>query len=492
MKNISFVFILSIITQIAICQYVTPGTGVIWDLDDLVNSSEGVITIDDGIYYLNDNLTISETDTIRIITDEVIKVEFEKLITVNGVFQAMPPEELFITAIDTTQNFLGFKFDESDASILKNCIIEFGGGIDLLYSNMLIENCVIRKNDKSNSTGVINLFHSSPEVLYCEIIQNQGPAILSSANAECSPFISNNYIYHNNIQNTNMPQINLGTSDPETEIRILNNYIEGNFDMSGGIAITTLAGGNIECIIHGNSIINNRYGITLYGNNITSVIDSNIIQDNNIQNIPMQGGSGINLWGDGSNASMISRNTITGNLWGITNTGNALPNLGQVVPDTINIGKNYIYNNGNGGEIYDLYNNTPNDIYAENNHWGTYDLDTVEMHIFHQPDDFTLGLVDYLPIKDFITKVNNFHPFENSSFCIYPNPVSEKIHLNLSREINTKQLLIQVYDLSGQIVKTFDGYSKNKAISISEIKSGTYMLKVSGSNFVDFGKFIKR
>lgn len=492
MKNISFVFILSFVIQNAFCQYVTSGSGIVWDLDDLVTNSEGAVTIDDGIYYINENLTISETDTIRILTDEVIKIEFERLVTVYGVFQAQPPQELVVTAIDTTQNYLGFKFDESSASILKNCLIEFGGGIDLLYSNMLIENCLIRKNDKSNSTGVIDLFHSSPEVINCEIVQNQGPAVLSSANAECSPYISHNYIYRNNTENTNMPQINLGTSDPGIEIQILNNYIEGNYDMSGGIAITTLAGGNIECIVRGNIIIHNRYGITLYGNNITSVIDSNIIQNNNIQNEPMQGGSGINIWGDGSYNATISRNIITGNLWGITNTGSALPNLGQIEPDTINIGKNYIYNNGNGGEVYDLYNNTPNDIYAENNHWGTYDLDSVEMHIFHEPDDASLGFVDYLPIKDFITGGDNFHPFEKSGLYIYPNPAGEKIYLNLSQEINERIMLIQVYDLSGLLVTTFEGYSKNNGLSVSELKSGTYMLKISGNQFVDFGKFIKR
>jgi len=199
-------------------------------LDDLVNNSDGVITIDEGIYYIHDDLTISETDTIQIISDEIIKIEFEKLITVLGIFQAQPPQELYITAIDTTQNFKGFKFDESGASIFKNCLIEFGGGIDISYSDMLIEDCVIRKNDKSNSTGVIDLFHSNPEILNCEIFLNQGPAVLSSATGESSPLISGNYIYHNNTTNQNMPQINLGTSDVEKEIQIINNYIEGNYN----------------------------------------------------------------------------------------------------------------------------------------------------------------------------------------------------------------------------------------------------------------------
>ena len=491
MKNISFVFILSFVYQFTLGQYVTPGTGVVWDLDDLVNNSSGVVIIDGGIYYINNDLTISETDTIRILTDEIIKVEFEKLITVLGVFKAQAPQELFITAIDTMQNFMGFKFDASDASILKNCIIEFGGGIDLSYSNMLIENCIIRKNDKSNSTGAIDLFHSSPEILNCEIMLNHGPAVLSSATAESSPLIAGNYIYHNNTTNQNMPQINLGTSNLEIEIRIIENYIEGNFSMVGGIAITTLAGGNIECLIQGNTIINNRYGITVYGYNITSVIDSNLIQDNNIQNIPMQGGSGINLWGDVSNNSMISRNTITGNLWGITNTGNALPNIGQVDPDTINAGKNFIYNNGNGGVIYDLYNNTPNDIYAENNHWGTYNLDTIEMNIFHEPDDASLGFVDYLPIKDYVTGYDNFRNPNQPIFNIYPNPVGEKMFLNFSKEINNEPLLIQIYNLSGQIIMTFNSYSKYNGFNVSELKSGTYMLKVSMGSFIGLSKFIK-
>ncbi len=492
MKNISFVFILSLVSQFAFSQYITPGTGVSWDLVDLVDNSGGVITNDQGIYYINGDLTISETDTIRIISDEIIKIEFDRLITVLGVFQAQPPQELYITAIDTTQNFRGFKFDESSTSILKKCVIEFGGGIDLLYCDLLIEDCIIRKNDKSNSTGVIDLFHSSPEILNCDIYLNQGPAILSSATAESSPLISGNYIYHNNTTNQNMPQINLGTSDLEMEIQIVNNYIGGNYNMVGGIAITTLAGGNIACLIKGNTIINNRYGITVYGYNITSVIDSNFIQDNNIQNLPMQGGSGINLWGDASNSSMISRNTISGNLWGITNTGNALPNIGQIDPLTVNIGENFIYNNGNGGEIYDLYNNTPNDIYAENNYWGTYDLDSIAMHIYHQPDDPSLGFVDYLPIKDTITGYGEISNPNNAGFYIYPNPARKKIFLRfLSEEDDNQESLIQIYNLSGQEVLLFNNYSKYNSLDISELERSTYILRVSAGNNIYFRKFIK-
>ncbi|MEZ4824517.1 MAG: dockerin type I domain-containing protein [Ignavibacteria bacterium] len=67
-------------------------------------------------------------------------------------------------------------------------------------------------------------------------------------------------------------------------------------------------------------------------------------------------------------------------------------------PDTTDVGLNQIYNNGNTGQIYDLYNNTPDSLKAENNYWGTSIQDSVEAHIYHKPDDPSLGNVDYLPL----------------------------------------------------------------------------------------------
>lgn len=476
MKKAGFLIILSFVYQLSFSQYITPGTGVVWDLEDLVDNSAGIVTNNGGDFFINDNVIVSGSDTIRIISDEVIKVESGKLITVLGVFQAHPPQELLLTAIDSLQSYLGFRFEESDASFFKNCIIEFGGGIDLLYSDMLFEDCIIRKNDKSNSTGAIDLFHSSPDIINCEIVFNHGPAILSAATAESSPFISGNYIYHNNTTNQNMPQINLGTSNPELEIKIMDNHIEGDYTMVGGIAVTTLAGGSIECVIQGNTIIHNRYGITCYGFNISSLIDNNIIQDNNIQNIPMQGGSGINFWGDMSNSSIVSRNTISDNLWGITVTGDALPNLGQVEPDTVNLGKNFFYNNGNEGVIYDLYNNSPNDIFAENNHWGTYDIDTIEMNIFHQSDDPSLGFVDFLPIKDYITEIEKNVFCDYGNINIYPNPARDYFAVDF--ENDSELCEITVINTMGRKVISKALLNPNEVIDISVLEKGIYLVEI--------------
>jgi hypothetical protein len=479
MKKFAILFYFAILVFHSKAQYITPGTGIVWDMDDLVTNSAGSVTLENGIYYITDDLVISAYDTLRIISDATIGIFNEKQITVQGTWQAYPPFHLLITANDTLQHYKGFRFEYSNASFFENCTIEFGGGIELIESNVRFEDCVIRKNNKSNSTGAIDLFSSNPQVINCEIYNNEGPAILSPANGDCSPFIYGNWIYRNNTANTNMPQINLGTSDPETDIQILNNEIDGFYDKVGGIAISTLAGGSISCVIDGNEIKNNRYGITAYGFNINSIISNNTIADNDIENLPMQGGSGINFWGDESNTSLVFGNEIRGNLWGITVQNAALPNMGKVEPDTICEGENLIFENGNEGQIYGLYNNTPNNLYAENNFWGTYDPDSVEMAVYHQPDNPGLGFVDYLPIKDYVT--NSWEIKENNAiqFQIYPNPASESIRISHSNE-TTKRFIgkLEIIDFSGHMIQSIRFEQFPFDLDISSWNSGLYTLRL--------------
>ncbi|MBN2172703.1 MAG: T9SS type A sorting domain-containing protein [Bacteroidales bacterium] len=488
-KKSALVLVLIIWCLVTNGQYITPNSGVTWDLDDLVYNSEGAVTLEGNVYYIHDNLIISEFDTVRIISDETIKIFSQKLITIKGAMQVQSPEELMISAVDTMQNYLGFRFENSNASFFENCTIEFGGGIELVESDVRFEGCKIRKNNKSNSTGAIDLFNCNPVIIDCDIFLNEGPAILSPANGGCSPYISGNWIYRNNTANTNMPQVNLGPSDPGTDIQILNNVIDGFYDRAGGIAVTTLAGGSVSCIIDGNVIKNNRYGITAYGYDINTVISNNILADNNIENLPLQGGSGINFWGGTSNTSMVVGNEIYGNLWGITNTGNALPNMGQVEPDTINPGGNIIYNNGNEGVTYALYNNTPNDIFAENNYWGSYNLDTVAAVIFDYYDDETLGIIDYLPIKDYVTRVlvvNSHTPVLE----IFPNPASNYISINLP-EYAAGIGKVLIFNASGKIVSE-QNVTQTYHLNITSLDAGVYLVYFTNDKITLTGKFIKQ
>lgn len=75
------------------------------------------------------------------------------------------------------------------------------------------------------------------------------------------------------------------------------------------------------------------------------------------------------------------------------------------------------------------------------------------------------------------------HP---SLFNIYPNPTNEFIHINSTsvRLINN----IELIDISGRIIKTFDK-SANK-LSISELPKGIYFLKIESENKLHLDKII--
>ena len=137
-----------------------------------------------------------------------------------------------------------------------------------------------------------------------------------------------------------------------------------------------------------------RYGYNQQGQTISSVITGNQIFDNNHEDNPMNGGSGISIYGTSTDCKAILRNnTITGNLWGITAI-----NLHDIDMGTEeDWGKNEIHDNGNGGVTYDLYNNAAIDIMAVGNNWGTTNEQEVEDHIVHQPDNPSLGLVTFIP-----------------------------------------------------------------------------------------------
>jgi len=464
-------------------QFITPGTGVSWTFADLVTFSGGVVTVNNSIYTVHGNLTISLNDTLKIINNDHIRFNSNVLVTVNGTFIADPPLQCILTASNPEHFFKGFRFENTSSSVLRKCVIEFAGGIQVIGSNMLIEDCVIRFFNKSNTTGAIQVSQGRVRVFDDEIYQNKGPAIASAANALAAPQIFGNHIWSNNTDNTNMPQINLGNSGDDS-IRIIGNTISGQFDQVGGIAVATLAGGNCFSIIENNIISNNRYGIAVIGNGIHAEIHGNVITDNDIQGNPNLGGSGINFNGGLTNTSMVSVNTISGNLWGITVQGTAMPNLGQRDLFITNPGENFIFDNGNEGTNYALYNNTPNSLKAQYNYWGTTNIDSVEMVIVHQPDNPSLGFVSYLPIL--IPVGNEVLPDpsdqENLILNVYPNPVSREGFVYLNRKLVSGPFVqYSILNLQGRKVNRGSATSHHDRIriNVSDIDAGLYFLNIT-------------
>jgi hypothetical protein len=73
-----------------------------------------------------------------------------------------------------------------------------------------------------------------------------------------------------------------------------------------------------------------------------------------------------------------------------------------------------------------------------------------------------------------------------SNIKLYPNPCTNRIQLN----DNCDQVM--VYNLSGQLVKKVENYTRGKAIDISDCKSGIYLVEVVKANQKVHNKIIKQ
>lgn len=400
----AFLFILSG----AKAQYTTPGNNESLSLQDLVSLSGGVVSETDGDFFINSTLTIAATDTLKILEAETIRTAATVRIEIMGKFISDPTEgRVVFTAQDTTStaaNFKGFRFEDADTAVFRNTVVKYGGGIQLIDTEGLFEYCIIRNNGHSNVSAAINYSNSSPVIRYSEFRENSRSALASGANVQGSPEIMFSSFIHNTTENSNRPQINLGPGAADT-IKIVGNYIEGLYPIAGGIAVSNLlGGGSSKVLIADNVIVNNRYGYAQTGNNISSVIRGNTITDNDIQDNPMQGGSGLNFNGVTNNHAIVRSNLISGNLWGVTIQNTAQPDFG----DAEDQGGNVFFDNGNSGIVYALYNNTPNPINAIGNYWGGNTEEEAEQFIVHQPDDASLGLVTFSPVMVLHPVVNSF------------------------------------------------------------------------------------
>ncbi|MCC5933883.1 MAG: T9SS type A sorting domain-containing protein [Balneolales bacterium] len=263
----------------------------------------------------------------------------------------------------------------------------------------------MRNNGFSNVTAAITYSGSSPVINRCDFIDNVRSAIGSGANVTGAPQITNSRFLRNVTDNTNRPQINLGPGIAGDTLRIENNIIEGFNNNSGGIGLSNLLGGGVTVAsIRNNVITGNRFGITQIGNNISTVIEGNIISDNNIQNNPMLGGSGLNFLAmEPTNTSRVRRNIISGNLWGVTTQLGSAQAVQGPQPDfgtAEDPGGNVFFGNGNNNALFALYNNTMMELTAIGNYWGDNSAEFAESVIFHQPDDASLGLVVFEPILE--------------------------------------------------------------------------------------------
>jgi len=420
MKRIVFIIFLLAFVSILNAQWTSPGNGTTYTMSELVNITDGVVTFDATNYHIHADLTISQNDVLKIDNGfQKIYVE-NALVTING---SMVCENANRVSVMGDPSF-SMRFENATDCDLKKLYFSDGAGIKLIESDVRFDDVKFVYFTTEYCHSAIDIFNCNPVIENCYFLLNEGAAIGSPANGQSSPKILN-CEFDSNVNGANIPQINLGPGSEDT-IFVVGNLIDGTYAQfhTGGISIADLMGtGDTKILLKDNIIKNNRYGYNQQGYHLTSTIVGNQFIDNYHEDNPMNGGSGISIYGmDENNKAVLRDNVISGNLWGITVINMADINLGT----EDDWGHNQIHGNGNNGVVYDLYDNSNCDIMAVGNYWGTTNEQEIEDHIFHQLDDASLGLVNYIPFStdDAIEEA------ENTAFDVWPNPAQGRFTVN--------------------------------------------------------------
>ncbi len=358
------------------------------------------------------DFTIAEGDVLQLQNNDVIKMADGVRITLDGDADFAPADTAVVTRDAEGSKPKGFwMMGENGNATLKNVTFEyvgvvFGGANSSLTAN----NCTFTlHNGKSSSSGALS-FNAScggNVVENCYFIENTLNAIGNGATNPVGIIIRNCLFWHNTTDNRNKPQINLTVGGDYDVLIADNEVIGGQFTLSGGIGLSNMMGlahSGIN-IIENNYIADNRYGITTIGS-VDAIIRNNTMIDNCYDPNPNNGGSCVSIYDSSSSANIyMEGNWMEGGLWGITvPTGAPNINLGKVEDpeaEDYNPGNNTFVNNGNGGELYDLFNNGTATIWAQGNTWNVAEQteENIEQVIYHQVDDPSKGLVIFMPAK---------------------------------------------------------------------------------------------
>lgn len=439
------------LTSLAHAQWTSPGDGTTYTLPDLVAVTNGAVTNEGTVFTIHQDLTISANDVLQI-DNQVSRINIGSvLITIKGsMISTNTNDRVGLFGLSQTEHF-SMRFENAKACNLKRLYFSDAAGIKVIESEVTFDDVKFFYFTRDYCNAVIDIFNCDPVIKNCIFQDNQGAAISSPANGQSSPQILNNTL-DANVNGVNMPQINLGPGGADT-IRIVGNEIFDRWAQyhTGGISVADLMGvGSTKVLLKDNEIRDGRYGYNQQGATISSVIIGNQFIDNNREDNPMNGGSGISIYGvSPSNKAILRNNTITGNLWGITAINQHDIDLGT----DEEWGNNVIHDNGNNGTTYDLYNNASCDIKAIGNNWGTSNALEIEGHIFHQVDDPSLGMVHFTPFIDVDSidevqlDLNDIDPAKTAFYSITGqrvNPESLKAGVYIVvTEKGTKKIIIQ-------------------------------------------------
>ena len=387
----------------AFAEYQTAGNGTAYTLESLSAIAESGITKDGSVYTVAQDVTVTAGDSFTVEPGATIQLADGVTFRIDGVadFVANAEKRVLVTRSSDDAEPLG---------IYVACDTEGSGFayVDFEYASLRafgsvgfnVDNCTFRYGNGAMSiTGTLALGAAGAcfEITNCVFEENYAPAISTAFNMANGVVIEDCEFFDNNQGNSNNPQITL-TAGGNNDIAIRNCTITGTGrNRVGGIGISNLGSmsGTNLVEISGCNISENRYGITGTGP-MNMKIKDNVLTNNLHETNPMAGGSGLNM--TYVTNCEISGNTIDGHLWGITLVSVSAANCGEVDNPECP-GNNVFRNNGNGGVLYDLYNNSTATVYAQNNIWNVSEqtAEQIATVIFDKSDNPSLGEVIYMP-----------------------------------------------------------------------------------------------
>lgn len=410
MKRITFALLVAVFyIHAAVCaaDFKTSGNGTVWTMSKLAAMDGTGVAGIGKIFTMSGNVEIAAGD--KFVIESGIKVLMGDGVKlgISGEADFTADERVLFTAANAGDNPYGIFLDCDGVVVpFANIDFEYVGVRCFVSKGADIDNCTFKKHNavSGNSAFLLGTNGAAFTVTNCTFEECRKSAIGGAANYLNPVVIENCSFTNNGTSNANTPQINLTTA---SSVVVRNNVITGNpvHNMIGGLVVSNLMGikGTLETLIEGNDIRDNRFGIATYCEQ-NAVIRNNTIIGNKYETNAMNGGSGINIYDPyKTQMTVVTGNYIEDNLWGITVIGGKDVNIGKtedMAAADYNPGRNVFLNNGNGGVIYDLYNNSDNTVYAQGNYWKTVDVqdrENIEKVVFHKADDAKLGEVIFMP-----------------------------------------------------------------------------------------------
>ncbi len=216
-------------------------------------------------------------------------------------------------------------------------------------------------------------------------------------------------------------------------------------------------------------VVNNRVGVELIESNIESCLfkgnteiglegHTSIVQNSTF----LENGIGLKQsFSGGSEASVMTGNTIKDNNIGLVITGNS---------PVATFSNNTICNNTTLN-VQNTSTYSGQDL--SGNCWCTEDETEIEDSIFHGLDDVDFGVVIFLPLSDTEcpdTTLSTYEVDPNTTLGFYPNPVAYELFFKDDEE---KQY--EIFSMNG--VSLRKGKTTDK-LDLSELQKGVYLIKI--------------